>query len=312
MWPSHATASTLKAIPVAGGWGKWAMVTDVHSLRSAKPTRRVRLRDSPHPNNGQPNSQGFFSSMETPSWSPSFPSSSSSSTHWYSTWISLFLSLSLSLSLCIYMSSVLTDFDALWAVEADEQSESSIKRISRKAAMQGFNLIPYHLVNDKQNSRDATFCYTLPIEASPKLFLTWALKPSSFDIVFPVVFEAFDQTLVLLWYCKILNSFRLGFLMLYGSGNFIFCYGRMVSDAVLRCSWEMIQPFYFLNLPCCKYCDSIMLRKIWCLGMDTEAFFNDKCPLSIIDDDYDPDIAIWGCILLCCNSKWVCLQVDVY
>ncbi|XP_062102586.1 calmodulin-lysine N-methyltransferase isoform X2 [Humulus lupulus] len=62
---------------------------------------------------------------------------------------------------------------------AEGQSESTIKRISRKA-MHGFNLIPYQLVNNdsdailnrQNNSRDATLCYTLPIDGAPKLFLT--------------------------------------------------------------------------------------------------------------------------------------------
>ncbi|PON53449.1 Lysine methyltransferase [Parasponia andersonii] len=60
-----------------------------------------------------------------------------------------------------------------------EEAQTSLKRISRKA-MQGFNLIPHHLVNGhgaednstRNSSRDATFCYTLPIEGNSKLFLT--------------------------------------------------------------------------------------------------------------------------------------------
>ncbi|KAF4359616.1 hypothetical protein G4B88_000427 [Cannabis sativa] len=72
---------------------------------------------------------------------------------------------------------------------AEGQSQNTIKRISRKA-MQGFNMIPYHLVNEDSeeeaiilnrrngnyNSKDATLCYTLPIHGNGtptnKLFLT--------------------------------------------------------------------------------------------------------------------------------------------
>ncbi|KAF4346997.1 hypothetical protein F8388_014246 [Cannabis sativa] len=75
------------------------------------------------------------------------------------------------------------------ALEAEGQSQNTIKRISRKA-MQGFNMIPYHLVNEDSeeeaiilnrrngnyNSKDATLCYTLPIHGNGalnnKLFLT--------------------------------------------------------------------------------------------------------------------------------------------
>ncbi|KAF3440305.1 hypothetical protein FNV43_RR18589 [Rhamnella rubrinervis] len=66
---------------------------------------------------------------------------------------------------------------------ADDQSQIGMKSISRKT-INGYNLIPCRLVNDHANndsasssskpnqSRDATVCYTLPIEGSPKLFLT--------------------------------------------------------------------------------------------------------------------------------------------
>ncbi|XP_015889742.3 calmodulin-lysine N-methyltransferase [Ziziphus jujuba] len=65
----------------------------------------------------------------------------------------------------------------------DDESEIGIERISRKA-VNGFNLIPCCLVNDddaddhsasssKSNRpREATVCYTLPVEGAPKLFLT--------------------------------------------------------------------------------------------------------------------------------------------
>ncbi|KAM6575295.1 hypothetical protein CsatA_023622 [Cannabis sativa] len=74
-------------------------------------------------------------------------------------------------------------------MEAEGQSQNTIKRISRKA-MQGFNMIPYHLENEDSeeeaiilnrcngnyNSKDATLCYTLPIHGygapNNKLFLT--------------------------------------------------------------------------------------------------------------------------------------------
>ncbi|CAK9157002.1 unnamed protein product [Ilex paraguariensis] len=67
----------------------------------------------------------------------------------------------------------------------DEQSEMSIRRISRKTN-HGFNLIPYHLVesHNEENSdsfskanhlgsssRDIRICYTLPIDSAPKIFL---------------------------------------------------------------------------------------------------------------------------------------------
>ncbi|XP_062178172.1 calmodulin-lysine N-methyltransferase isoform X2 [Alnus glutinosa] len=66
--------------------------------------------------------------------------------------------------------------------EEGEQSETSIKRISRKAS-QGFNLIPCHVVEDDAvlssgslkrpgHAREARVCYTLPIDGAPRLFLT--------------------------------------------------------------------------------------------------------------------------------------------
>ena len=66
---------------------------------------------------------------------------------------------------------------------ADDQSQIGMKSISRKT-INGFNLIPCRLVNDhadnhsasssskRNQSRDATVCYTLPIEGAPQLFLT--------------------------------------------------------------------------------------------------------------------------------------------
>ncbi|KAF4356942.1 hypothetical protein F8388_015918 [Cannabis sativa] len=75
-------------------------------------------------------------------------------------------------------------------MEAEGQSQNTIKRISRKA-MEGFNMIPYHLGNEDSeeeaiilnrrngnyNSKDATLCYTLPIHGygapNNKLFLTY-------------------------------------------------------------------------------------------------------------------------------------------
>lgn len=62
------------------------------------------------------------------------------------------------------------------------KSEIGIKHVSRKAN-RGFNLIPYNLMDDHQlegntpnrssfvSSREACFCYTLPIPNFPKLFL---------------------------------------------------------------------------------------------------------------------------------------------
>lgn len=67
---------------------------------------------------------------------------------------------------------------------SDERSQMSIKRVSRKAK-RGFNLIPCQLANGEveessaassptrtKPSRDATLCFTLPVEEAPKLFLT--------------------------------------------------------------------------------------------------------------------------------------------
>eukprot|EP00257_Ricinus_communis_P021618 XP_015581149.1 calmodulin-lysine N-methyltransferase [Ricinus communis] len=57
------------------------------------------------------------------------------------------------------------------SMETDKHSASATKCISRKTN-HGFNLIPSQLVDKDSNSRDATICYTLPINGSPKLFLT--------------------------------------------------------------------------------------------------------------------------------------------
>ncbi|OAY57553.1 calmodulin-lysine N-methyltransferase [Manihot esculenta] len=54
---------------------------------------------------------------------------------------------------------------------SDHQSVNAIKRISRKAS-HGFNLIPSQVIDEDPNSREACICYTLPINGSPKLFLT--------------------------------------------------------------------------------------------------------------------------------------------
>ncbi|TKY55917.1 Calmodulin-lysine N-methyltransferase [Spatholobus suberectus] len=61
----------------------------------------------------------------------------------------------------------------------NEQSQTIIKRISRRT-VQGFNLIPSHVIDDARDSskrdgssaRDARVCYTLPIPGAPQLFLT--------------------------------------------------------------------------------------------------------------------------------------------
>ncbi|KDP46767.1 hypothetical protein JCGZ_06555 [Jatropha curcas] len=58
---------------------------------------------------------------------------------------------------------------------SDGQSLSPIKLISRKT-IHGFNLIPSQLIDKDPNSRDACICYTLPINGSPKLFLTQRMK----------------------------------------------------------------------------------------------------------------------------------------
>ncbi|GAA0150977.1 protein modifying enzyme [Lithospermum erythrorhizon] len=64
---------------------------------------------------------------------------------------------------------------------SDAQSDVGIRRISRRTSI-GFNLIPFHVVdeeigelskikNHNGSSKDACFCYTLPVPDSPKLFL---------------------------------------------------------------------------------------------------------------------------------------------
>ncbi|KAJ8764270.1 hypothetical protein K2173_006010 [Erythroxylum novogranatense] len=52
-------------------------------------------------------------------------------------------------------------------------TSSAMKSISRKAS-QGFNLIPSHPVDDKEDSnrKDSCTCYILPVPGAPKLFLT--------------------------------------------------------------------------------------------------------------------------------------------
>jgi calmodulin-lysine N-methyltransferase len=65
---------------------------------------------------------------------------------------------------------------------ADDQSQTSIKRISRRTT-HGFNLIPSHVINDENGStncngssiKDARVCYTLPIPNAPELFLRFVL-----------------------------------------------------------------------------------------------------------------------------------------
>ena len=57
----------------------------------------------------------------------------------------------------------------------DEQSQTSIKRISRRTS-HGFNLIQSHVIHDDEratsnNCKDARVCYTLPIPHAPQLFL---------------------------------------------------------------------------------------------------------------------------------------------
>uniref|UniRef100_A0A2N9ICT9 Calmodulin-lysine N-methyltransferase n=1 Tax=Fagus sylvatica TaxID=28930 RepID=A0A2N9ICT9_FAGSY len=61
-------------------------------------------------------------------------------------------------------------------IPEEGQSETSIKRISRKAT-RGFNLIPCHVlendaVEETKRSREARLCYTLPLDEAPTLFLT--------------------------------------------------------------------------------------------------------------------------------------------
>ncbi|KAK8673287.1 hypothetical protein V6N13_111633 [Hibiscus sabdariffa] len=53
----------------------------------------------------------------------------------------------------------------------EDESQLGLKLISRKAA-KGFNLIPCQLLHHDHESRDARFCYTLPIQGCPKLVLT--------------------------------------------------------------------------------------------------------------------------------------------
>ncbi|WJX88458.1 calmodulin-lysine N-methyltransferase [Trifolium repens] len=61
---------------------------------------------------------------------------------------------------------------------SDDQSQTSIKRISRRTT-HGFNLIPSHVIDDENGStncngssiKDARVCYTLPIPKAPQLFL---------------------------------------------------------------------------------------------------------------------------------------------
>ncbi|XP_004509367.1 calmodulin-lysine N-methyltransferase [Cicer arietinum] len=61
---------------------------------------------------------------------------------------------------------------------SDEQSQISIKRISRRTT-HGFNLIPSRVVDGERSSnkcngsstKDARVCYTLPIVGAPQLFL---------------------------------------------------------------------------------------------------------------------------------------------
>ncbi|KAI3794282.1 hypothetical protein L1987_36911 [Smallanthus sonchifolius] len=68
------------------------------------------------------------------------------------------------------------------STDSDDQSETSVKRISRKANL-GFSLIPFHLVDNSQlkheelmpsslpKAREACVCYTLPNQSATKLFL---------------------------------------------------------------------------------------------------------------------------------------------
>ena len=66
-------------------------------------------------------------------------------------------------------------------LSADKQSETGIKRISRKA-IHGFNLIPFNVMEESSDSlskshrsstvsRDVLVCYTLPIHGAPQLHL---------------------------------------------------------------------------------------------------------------------------------------------
>ncbi|XP_028775252.1 calmodulin-lysine N-methyltransferase [Neltuma alba] len=57
----------------------------------------------------------------------------------------------------------------------DDQTQMGIRRISRRS-IHGFKLIPSRLLdkcetNDESTSRDARFCYTIPIHGFPKLLL---------------------------------------------------------------------------------------------------------------------------------------------
>lgn len=56
------------------------------------------------------------------------------------------------------------------STNSDEQSQTSIKRISRRTG-HGFNLIQSHVIHDSNNCKDARVCYTLPIPHAPQLFL---------------------------------------------------------------------------------------------------------------------------------------------
>ncbi|GLT44562.1 hypothetical protein SLA2020_184480 [Shorea laevis] len=53
----------------------------------------------------------------------------------------------------------------------DDESQTGIRSVSRKAT-KGFNLIPFQLLHEDSQSRDARLCYTLPTPGSPKLVLT--------------------------------------------------------------------------------------------------------------------------------------------
>ncbi|KAF3529195.1 hypothetical protein DY000_02036460 [Brassica cretica] len=55
---------------------------------------------------------------------------------------------------------------------SDSQTQAEIKRVTRKST-QGFNLIPCQVVDSSsEDSREASLCYSIPIAASPKLYLT--------------------------------------------------------------------------------------------------------------------------------------------
>ncbi|GMI68198.1 calmodulin N-methyltransferase [Hibiscus trionum] len=57
------------------------------------------------------------------------------------------------------------------AKNPEDESQLGLKLISRKTA-KGFNLIPCQVLHHDHESRDARFCYTLPIQGCPKLVLT--------------------------------------------------------------------------------------------------------------------------------------------